>query len=221
VRKFLFSTLVLTLVFVIPGLALARTDSGAPAAPPSHSMPGTDDTGDSEITTLFAQNNNFAGNSFDVIATDSLTVVGWDCNIGPDAPSYTVHVWWRDGTANGFELNPAGWTELGSEVVVGAGVDQATHINVGPLEIPAGVTRGIIITADEAVSGVGGFYYTNGGPNTYSNADVTVITYRGLAAGWPPASAFTYRAWNGTVHYNWGIVPLTRSTWADIKTLAD
>jgi len=217
VRKFLFSTLVLTLVFVIPGLALAKTDSCNVPAPLGHSMPGTDDTGDSEITTLFAQNNNFAGNSFDVIATADLTVVGWDCNIGPDAPSYTVHVYWREGTADGFELSTAGWNELGSEVVVGAGVDQPTHINVGPLEIEAGITRGIIITAEEAVSGVGGFYYTNGGPNTYSNSTVTVITYRGLAAGWPPPSAFTYRAWNGTVHYNYG-VPLARRTWADIKS---
>lgn len=217
-KKFLFSTLVLTLVFVIPGLAFARTDSGNVSVPPSSFMPATDAYGDTELTTLFAQNNNFAGNSFDLIATDTITVVGWDCNLGPDAPSYTVHVYWRDGTADGFETSTAGWNELGVEVVVGAGVNQPTHIDIGPFVIPAGVTNGIIITAEEAVSGVGGFYYTNGGPNTYTNADLTIITYRGLAAGWPPASTFTYRAWNGTVHYNWGATPLARRTWADIKS---
>ena len=213
-RKFLFPVLI---VCLISGVAFAGTDSGAAGFPPAGRLPLTDDTGDSELTTLFAQNNNFAGNSFDIIADTSLTVVGWDCNLGPDAPSYTIHVYWRVGTANGFELSTAGWNELGSEVVVGAGVDVPTHINIGPLEVPAGTTYGIIILGEECVSGVGGFYYTNGGPNTYTNDDLTIITYRGLAAGWPPASAFTYRAWNGTVHYNWGVTPLARDTWASIK----
>ena len=215
-KTFLVSSLSLVLVCLIPGLALARTDSGAEASPYPHSLPATDATGDSELTTLFAQNNNYAGNSFDLIGVDSLTVVGWECNLGPDAPSYTVHVYWRDGTADGFETSTAGWNELGSVVVVGAGVDQPTHIDIGGLEILTGETKGIIITAEEAVAGVGGFYYTNGGPNTYTNDTVTIYTLRGLAVGWPPSGTFAYRAWNGTVHYNYGVA-LDRSTWGSIK----
>ncbi len=197
--------------------AMALPDSGAWGSPALTIPAEVDTTGQAYLTTQFNQNNNYAGNSFDLEALTDLTVVGWDVNLGTEVSLWTVHVYWREGTANGFEQNASGWTELGVDSVVGQGINNPTHIDVGGLQMSTGDVIGIIITAEEAVSGTGGFYYTNGGPTTYNNSDLEITTYRGLAEGFPPGSVFSYREWNGTVHYNYG-VPVQRSTWADIKT---
>jgi len=213
-RKMFLS--ILAILCLTSGIALA-SDSGASgslSAPYENS--GTDDTGDDFLSTLFANDNNYAGNSFDISGITPVTVVGFDVNLDVILANYTIDVWYREGTADGFEQNVTGWTLLGSEVVVPAGADNPTHVNVGGLMIGAGETYGMIITAQEAVSGTGGFMYTNGGPNTYTNANMEIVTYRGLSEGFPPASVFTYRAWNGTVHYDYG-VSLESSTWGEIK----
>ena len=77
-------------------------------------------------------------------------------------------------------------------------------------------TVGVIITVEESVPGVGGFCYTNGGPNTYFNDHMTIITYRGLSDGFPPGDVFEYRIWNGTVHYDYE-TNLAHDSWGCIK----
>ncbi|MEN8208948.1 MAG: hypothetical protein ABFR50_06830 [Candidatus Fermentibacteria bacterium] len=205
----------LVLMSLVSGIALA-SDSGAESTLLTFEAPSTDDTGDTFLTTIFASDNNFAGNSFDIMALTDLTIVGFDVNLATNLPNYTVDVWTREGTADGFETSAAGWTLLGSEVVVPNGVDVPTHVNVGGMGILAGDTLGVIITAQEAVSGTGGFSYTNGGPNYYGNGDMDIMTYRGLSDGFPPGNTFEYRAWNGTVHYNYGVA-LANETWGNIK----
>lgn len=199
------------------GYALADTDSGAENGPPVGGGANPDATGDAMLTTLFASNNNFAGNSFDITASTDLTVVGFEVNLATIVPLWTVQVYTRAGTANGFEQNPAGWTLLGTVQVVGAGVDQPTHVDVGGLAMTTGETVGVIITVVEAVSGVGGFNYTNGDPTVYSNADMSITTYAGLGNGWPPSSVFPGRMWNGTVHYNYSGTPVNEASWGSIK----
>jgi len=112
----------LTLACLGPAAAFAATDSGAqyPANPGGTTPPAT---GEGSLTTIFAQNNNFAGNSFDIDATTDLTVVGWDINLDSMGASRTIQVWWREGTADGFEQVAAGWSMLGSVSVVGNGID--------------------------------------------------------------------------------------------------
>lgn len=196
------------------------TDSGALYDPPEVAAIGIDAYGDSCITTMFASDNNFAGNSFDIVAKWPMHIVGWDCNLAQVVPSFTIDIYWREGTANGFELTYIGWNHLGQDAVVPAGVDLPTHVDIAMQDwMVPGDTVGIIITAQEAVSGVGGFNYTNGGPTMFSNSHLDIITYRGLAAGWPPLSTFTYRQWNGTVHYDYWMPMLARTTWASIKSL--
>lgn len=212
---------VLVLIFLVQGSALAGTDSGAGSegSPFFHSLQEFDAEGDSSMTTLFASDNNFAGNSFDIQTTVDVTIVGFDCNLGPDAPNYTVNVYWKDGTANGFEQTPTEWTLLGSSYVVGAGVDLPTHIDVGGLMISAGSTVGMIIQAEEAIGGTGGFYYTNGAlGDTFTNGEMTITTYSGLSNEWPPGSVFAGREWNGTVHYDY-VVALDKDTWGAIKAI--
>ena len=209
--KLMFLTAIV-LVFLCSGFAVAD-DNGS--AGPSifehvHRAPSTDDTGDSSLTTLFARDNEYAENSFDIIAVNPLEIVGFDCNL--DLGATTVSVYYKTGTCDGFEQTPGVWTLLGSETVTGAGADIPTHVNVGGLFIAPGETYGIIITENQSR-----MEYTNGGPNIYCNASMTIETFRGLALGWPPEATFEYRAWNGTVHYN-GVTSLERQTWAGIKT---
>lgn len=204
---------------IVAGAALAAPDSGALTAPAlTAPAAASDSTGDGQLTTQFNQNNNFAGNSFDIEALVDVTVVGWDINIDTVVPLWTVHVYWREGTANGYEQTSTGWNHLGTDNVVGMGANQPTHIDIGGLDIAAGELVGIIITAEEAIPGTGGFFYTNGGPTTYSNADMSLTTYRGLSDGFPPGTVFSYREWNGTVHYNY-VTPIVRSTWGTIKAV--
>jgi hypothetical protein len=215
-RKLFLPAFTLVLVFLISGSVLAVTDSGAESSTSYLIESGVDSTGDGELTTLFAEDNNFAGNSFDIIASTDLTVVGFDVNLDTIVSDWTVDVWTREGTANGFETSATGWTLLGTDVVMSAGVNNPTHVDVGGLVVAEGTTVGVIITVAEAVPEVGGFMYTNGGPNTYTNSEMIIITYSGLSEGFPPASVFTYRAWNGTVHYNYDM-SLHQETWGYIK----
>ena len=215
--KILFLT-VLALVCLVSGLAIANDDGTTGSLQtyePTQGGHETDAYGDAFLTTMFASDNQFAGNSFDVGAYTPLTIVGFDINLDVGIANHNIDVYYRAaGTADGFEQSPGEWTLLGSDVVVPAGMDLPTHVDVGGLFLDTGDTVGIIILSHEATD----FRYTGGGPNTYTNDDIGVITYRGLGAGWPPASVFTYRAWNGTVHYIYGTA-LERETWGSIKTV--
>ncbi|MCD4708518.1 MAG: hypothetical protein K8S62_12370 [Candidatus Sabulitectum sp.] len=219
-KNVLIPSLSLALVFLIQNPVLAVTDSGAEHSPYyGNSLAFSEEvdaTGDDLLTTIFFQNNSFAGNSFDITASTDLTVVGFEVNLDPLLPSCTVNIWTREGTANGFEQIATGWTLLGTDVVVPVGINYPTHVDVGGLEISSGETVGVIITVEEAGGPDGGLMYTNGGPNTYSNSDMSIITYRGLSGGFPPTSVWEYRIWNGTVHYNYG-TPTSRESWGCIK----
>lgn len=209
--------MVFALACLVASSAFAVTDSGVPMGDPGTGH-GVDGTGDAGLTTQFASNNNFAGNSFDITATQQITIAGFDINQAANLAQYTIDVYYRTGTCNGYETSAAGWTLLGSEVVTPAGVDVPTHVDIGGLVIDAGDTIGFIITAQEAVSGVAGFSYTNGGPGTmWSDSYIEITTYAGLGDGFPPASVFAGREWNGTVYYFYGASALDRSSWGAIK----
>ena len=213
IMKILFSAVVV-LVCLFSGLAIANDDGTTDTI---EGVPGhggcTDGTGDDFLTTLFASDNGYAGNSFDVGAYAPVTIVGFDINLEAGIATHNIDVYYRAGTADGYELNPAEWTLLGTDNVVPAGDNLPTHVDVGGLFLDTGDTVGFIIITQE----YSGIRYTNGGPNTYTNSDIEIITYRGLADGWPPSSAFSYRAWNGTVHYVYGTA-LDRTTWGSIKS---
>lgn len=214
-RNLQYSILSLVLLCLVSGFAVANDDGTeyySSSYEASYEGPGTDDTGDTFLTTLFAEDNGFAGNSFDVQAYTPLTIVGFDINLQIGDPNHTIDVWMREGTADGFEMVAAGWTLLGSDVVVPAGTDLPTHVNVGGLYMEAGDTVGFVITT-QAYTGI---RYTDGGPNTYTNSDMGIVTFRGLSDGFPSGSVYAYRAWNGTVHYDYGTA-IEHETWGSIK----
>ena len=106
------------------------------------------------------------GNSFDLSATQCVRITGWDFHIDRSDTTVVASLYWRQGTANGFEKNPDGWTQLGSSSTVTAqGIGNPTPFDFGAsLEIPAGQTIGI-------------FFITDGVRVDYTNGDTAVTTY--------------------------------------------
>jgi hypothetical protein len=153
------------------------------------------------LTTLFAQNNGFRGNSFDLEATsECLIVTGWDFNFRDEVGvTGDVSIYWREGTASGFESTATGWNLLGTGSVTTAGVDQPTHLDVGGLELPVAKVIGIYYYTETYPSPSTG--YTTGGPTIFSNADLELITYRGIGTPKFGSSIFFPRQVNTTVYY--------------------
>ncbi len=176
------------------GLPFNPPSAPASAAAPSSALslaaypPGT-----SSITTMFASNNEFAGNMFDVTAIKPITIQGFDFNI-EGSLSTTAFVYYRVGTYVGHESDPTGWVLLGTASVTGQGFDVPTPVPIGGLTIPAGQTYGLYVGIES-----GTLYYTNGN-NVYSNGDLTLTL--GIAKGFGITSAtFSPRTWNGTIYY--------------------
>ena len=155
------------------------------------------------LTTTYAGGNSQNGNIFDITPTTNLTINSFDINFentrstGLDA---TVEVYWRNGTSSGAENNPAGWTLLGTTSIIANPQGTPTPVAIGGLSISAGQTYGIYIRLVETERYLA---YTNGGPTTFSNADLSLTTHAGIQNG-PSVfegSSFYPRQWNGTVYY--------------------
>jgi hypothetical protein len=159
------------------------------------------------LTTLFAANNGFAGNMFDITPTADLTITGVDINVTAAGTLADVDVWYRPGTSVGFEDSNAGWTQIGSYSGTSAGENFPTFIDMAGngVTFSGGQVYGIYIdlTSYSAQS----MRYTNG-QNTYSNADLSLTTNAGKGMGFS-GSTFTPREWNGTVYYDGGGLSLT------------
>ena len=163
--------------------------------------------GTGSLTTLFASNNSFRGNTFDIenIGALPITITSWEVNLNNPGSTNQIDIYWRVGTCNGFQGDPTGWNLLGTDnAVISAGQDIPSAVTVPPFTIQPGELFGFYV--DLASYGAGtSLQYTNGGPTVYANSEVELTTYYGQ--GSPPFAAFyTYRQWNGTVYYD--IVPV-------------
>lgn len=164
-----------------------------PAAPPGPQL------GTGSITTLFAQNNQFAGNTFDMVPGVNMTITGFDVNLSAGAAT-TMNIYWRTGTAFGFESSAAGWTSIGTDAVAPSGPNIPTPVNIGGLTLTAGNTYGFYVDTQSYPSA--SLMYTNGGPTTFSNADTDLTTFHGKGNPAFTGSSFFPRQWNGTVYYD-------------------
>jgi len=155
------------------------------------------------ITTMFAFNNVFAGNMFDIQPYIDLTITAVDINVSPPGDTAQIDVWYYDGTCVGHELEGAagGWRLLGSGAGVIAGADLPTFIEIPNNEtFEAGKTYGIYVDLVNYSSDLH-ILYTNSGPNLYFNDDLSLTTHCGN--GSPAFTSYFYpRAWNGTLYYD-------------------
>jgi len=159
------------------------------------------------LTTLFARNNSFRGNTFDIqnIGADPVNITSWDVNLNNPGTTNTIDIYWRTGTSVGFEGDPAGWTLLGSDpAVVSAGQDLPSAVAMPTFTIQPGELFGFYVDVGSYPSA--SIQYTNGGPTTFSNSELSLTTYTGKGDPVFTGGTFTYRQWNGTVHYE--IVPV-------------
>jgi len=178
------------------------------------------------VSTLFASDNQFRGNTFDISSSVPIDIVGFDVNIVGGNESITVH--YKQGTSVGFEDNAAAWTMLGTDAgVVAQGQDVPTPVAVGGLTIPAGQTFGLYVdlssyvgteagrdgALDDQGRGAAAMLYTNGGPQVFTDGTVSLTSNTGQ--GDPPfTSIFTPRIWNGTLYYEIANTVPTLSQWA-------
>ena len=157
------------------------------------------------ITTLYAANNG--GNTggavyFDVtVASNSLSLTGFDINTFQTTTPITVTVYTKVGTSVGNETNLGAWTLAGTATGnVAAGSDNPSPVTLAaPIVLSANTAYGIALVLDANHS----HEYTNGtGANqSYSNADLTLNL--GQATNFPfAAPIFSPRVWNGTIYYS-------------------
>jgi len=165
------------------------------------------------VSTLFAQDNGYAGNMFDVEVTEAVTITGLDCNFTNDpGETGTVQLYYRVGTSVGNEQNAAAWTFVGEDTnVVTQGVNVPTPVNITGLTLAPGQVYGFyVFSSTYATPRVG---YTDGAATTYSDGLMTITTHCGnndVLFG----SFFNDRMWNGTIYYEYFLstVP-TMSEW--------
>ena len=152
------------------------------------------------LTTTYATNNSFAGNTFDLTPAVDMTVDSFDVHLSGNAET-TVAIYWRAGTSNGFESNASGWTLLGTATVAAQGQGNPTHVAIGGLAMTAGQTYGIYVDVQSYPSA--SMLYTNG-VMPYSNADLTITPFYGKGNPAFSGATFNPRTWNGTVYYTAG-----------------
>jgi hypothetical protein len=150
------------------------------------------------LTTTYATDNSFAGNTFDLTPNQSVRINSFDVHLGSPGATATVAVYWRPGTSNGFQDSSAGWTLLGTANVVSNGPGVGTPLPVGGLTVRAGQTYGIYIDVQSYPSAA--MLYTNGS-NVFSNSDLSLRTFYGKGSPAFTGQTFNPRQWNGAIHY--------------------
>jgi hypothetical protein len=152
---------------------------------------------------LFASNNSFAGNTFDIsnIGSMPVTITSFAVNCMGTGQTFTIY--WRTDTALGHESDPAGWVVLGVDNNVNClGTNVPTPVSIGGLTIQPGELRGFYVDLTSYAAGVSLLSYTNGGPTTFMNSQLSLTTYHGKGNPAFTGASFFPRQWNGTVNYD-------------------
>ncbi len=154
------------------------------------------------LTTLFAWNNGYAGNTFDITPAIDLYSTALDVNWISAGETIDVDAYYCVGSCVGFENDPTHWTLLGSNSNVAAGPDLPTSIDISGNNVRfiAGNIYGIYVDVSNYANLLGFLGYTNGLYNV-SNSDLAIATNTGEAN---PAFSYSFypRGWNGTFHYD-------------------
>lgn len=155
----------------------------------------------SSLATSYVSNNSNKGEMFNLVATNTITVLCFDVNLILGSNG-AYEIYYKVGSYVGSESNAAAWTLIGSNATVPSlGFDVASPINI-PINIviPAGQTYAFYITNNNTASTAGIRYTNNGGyTNIATNADLTIAG--GIGKAYPFGTNFNNRSFNGTVRY--------------------
>ncbi len=163
------------------------------------------------LTTTYAGGNGQAGNMFDVVALNTVTITNFDVNLDPGTWNMEVYAITNGGTYINDVSNPAAWTLVGSATgIVSNGENVPTPCPI-PIDIiiPVGNTQGFYVTVTNGPS----INYTNGvttGGVFVQDTNIQVLEGHGNPY---PFSTTNYnpRNWNGTIHYTAGDLSVTTS----------
>lgn len=155
--------------------------------------------------------NNHRGNMFDIVATNSVTILSFDAS---PMGNTTIEIYYKVGTWNGFANTPSAWTYIGSAPTPYTGGFSAVAVPVN-VTIPAGQTYAFYVTSNTSAVSLN---YSNGVNvgNVYSaDANITFLEGGGLEYPFTQNTGAVYqpRVWNGNIHYAIADLPGTTYTW--------
>jgi len=201
----IFAVLVCTVTTFGVESAIGQTDCGKELQVRLERDLATPTRVDGSLTTLFAQNNGFAGNTFDIEPLWSypdMYITGIDINWTVAGETVNCDLYYKNGTSVGFETDPGVWTMLASGSGTAAGPDLTTFIDFtcNGIALQQGQVYGIYVDIPNYTSLTGYLGYTNGAPTLFSNADLELTTNSGHGS---PAFSIQFpdRKWNGTIFY--------------------
>ena len=164
-----------------------------------------DSAGTNTLDVGFMANNAAAGNMFDIMALNAITVNSFD--ISPNVQPGEVHdyaVYFKVGSWIGSETTPGDWTLLASPtgiVTVQSNAPTALDLSLG-IDVAAGELVAFYITStDGSTLGYTGATGTTGVGNLWASDD-NIEFYEGAGKGYPFGSTFAPRVWNGQIQYD-------------------
>lgn len=156
------------------------------------------------LATSYTSNNGSRGAMFNITATNTVTIHCFDANLyGGTTARYEIY--YKAGTYVGSETNAAAWTMAGgvnSLYVSANNVPTAIPITIDVV-IPAGQTYGFYVT-NTASGGLN--YISSAVTNVTLASDANMTVTGGVGKAYPFSSTYSYRLFNGTVHYSVGNV---------------
>ncbi|MCH2224056.1 MAG: T9SS type A sorting domain-containing protein [Crocinitomicaceae bacterium] len=155
------------------------------------------------LTTTYSHNNGQDGIMFDVFALNDVIISCFDMNFDPGTFNYEVY--YKSGTAQGFQTNSGAWTLVGS----GTGITSAGNGNPTAISINIGVGICSGSVASFYITNTGGSQananYTNGTSlNNVFAADANIQVREMYGKAYPFSSSYSPRVFNGSVYYNGG-----------------
>ena len=176
----------------------------------------------SPLSTIFAENNNFNGNMFNlsVLNPNGVSINRFDVNTAFNTG--TINLYYKLGSYIGSQLTPANWTYYGSITFSSLGMNVPSPVLLStPLVLAGGQNYALYLSAGSS----GTMFYTDGngtsgvpgsGSNqTYTNADLQLLAGDGMGPinGLPGSGTETFsnvndpRVWNGNIYYSITAVP--------------
>jgi hypothetical protein len=168
------------------------------AAPPTFYVAFNDLMDSLESTATGNVSTSNGGNMFDLVIFNTLSVTGFSL-VGASSGFTDVQVYYKLGSLQGHETNPASWTlhETVPNVNLQGTANFVRFNLTNPIPMTAGQTYGVYI---QPVTG--NLSYASGDPlgsSLGSNADLEILTGITKAGSWP--STLSPRSWKGRVHY--------------------
>lgn len=160
------------------------------------------------LATSYVSNNGSRGAMFNIVAgANPVTVTGFSANLyGGTTARYEIY--YKAGTYVGSETTAGNWTMAGGvNALYAAANNVPTYIPIPmSITIPANATYGFYVTNTAS----GGINYTSSAVTNVTlatNSDLSVVG--GVGKSYPFGSTYSYRLFNGTVHYYTGSITET------------